>query len=96
MKRINLLIGSTDSGPVAQPIHQKERKVVLTFSDVAAREKGKGIKESSEKCPKISTFVQSSTGYFDEVELATAFLLEKKEDYILDVVTRDYNMYFTN
>lgn len=41
------LLGSKANGPIAQHIRQKENKVILTFSDEAAKEKAKSIMKSS-------------------------------------------------
>lgn len=62
--KMDSLLRSDENGPVAQNVQQKEGQIVLTFSDMAAREAAKKIMESSEECKKIFTSVSSSSGYY--------------------------------
>jgi hypothetical protein len=47
------LLGSKLNGPITQIVHQKERKVALTFSDAVSRAAAKKILESSKDCKEI-------------------------------------------
>ena len=43
LTKMDTLLGSREQGPVAQSLHQRDGKVVMTFDDVKARELAKGI-----------------------------------------------------
>lgn len=86
--KMDALLRSDENGPVAQNVHQKEGQVVLTFSDVAAREAAKNIMENSEECKKIFTSVSSPAGYYP-VLVRFLDLRQTEEDIIKDIRLRN-------
>ncbi len=64
LSKIDALLGSSQRGPVAQDVRQKDDKVIMTFSDSESRETAKGILEGSQECRVLFSSVSSSTGYF--------------------------------
>jgi len=67
LTRLDTLLRSREHGPVAQSLHQKDGRVVMTFNDTKTREAAKGILESSEECKEIFTSVANPKGYYPVV-----------------------------
>lgn len=64
INQVDLLLGSRSNGPVAQAVRQKEKKVILTFSNNKEMNAAKTIIESSTEGKKIFKSVTSSIKYY--------------------------------
>lgn len=81
INQVDNLLGSRSNGPVAQAIRQKEKKVILTFSNVKERDAAHKIMESSSEGKKMFKSITPSTRFYPII--AKYANLEHGEDVIL-------------
>lgn len=94
INQVDNLLGSRSNGPVAQAVRQKEKKVILTFSDTKDRDAAQKIMESSSEAKKVFKSIAPSTRYYPII--AKYANLEHGEEAILseikyrNPILRDY------
>lgn len=88
LNKMDSLLGSNQNGPVTQNIKQHNDKVVLTYSDVAARDMAKKILRTSKEGQQLFKNVVNSVQYFP-VLIKFVNLEHSEEEILADLKYRN-------